>query len=154
MDLDPSFIGMVEDRHEGGDALGVALVGDLSRTRRHDKRTLFDLFEFLQTIDVGFFVRTHGAFGFDLMVEELCRDMGVKLYADSAAHGATRKECFGWRTDDPYMLVVDTLAVMVMTRWGKPKEVFEIDPIVIDYAVQNEHPVFAYNEEGILWPWP
>jgi hypothetical protein len=153
MDLDPAFLTAVETRDPGG-CMGLAVVGDISRTWFADRDLLIDLLEFLWPEDEEMFVSIHGDFGFGLMVEEAVLGMGMKLRSLSQDDGVTREERFGYRAVHAYDLYAETIGLVVMTRRKQPKDVWEVDPHVLDSAVQHGLPVFALNEEGIMWPWP
>ncbi len=139
MDIDPEFF---------DSAIHVVVVGDISRTWYVDRRMFAELLDEPQPAII-----THGSFGFDLMVYETAKLMDLPVRNHAVEAGVSWEERFAYRA--PVRELLDgATSVVVLTRRSLPKEVWEVDPEVVETAVEWGVPIYALNEEGILWSWP
>jgi hypothetical protein len=128
----------------------VTVVGHISRTRFSDRDLLVEALEVLWDAQPGLFVTVHGAHGFDTMVLGSISAMGVPVLSAAPEDWKAR---FGWRTRSVELLR-DSWALLVLTRLKKKQEVWEVDPGVVEAAVNLDVPVFSLDEEGVMRTWP
>lgn len=151
--IDSPFTEIIDNRTPG-QALGLAIVGDISRTWFADRDMLAELLDWLWELDEQLFVAIHGAHGFDLMVEEAVTGMGLRVYHHAKYEGVPWGERFAYKAVDALDVFSEAVCLIVMTRRQQEKGVWEIDPKTVDAAIAHGLPVYALSEEGVLQPWP
>jgi len=150
--IDSPFTEIIDNRAPG-QALGLAVVGDISRTWYADRDMLAELLNWLWGLDEQLFVSIHGAHGFDTRVTDTVTGMGVRLYHHAGYEGVPWEGRFEYKAVDALDVLSDAVCLIVMTR-RKQEDVWEVDPKTVDAAVAHGLPVFALSEEGTLCPWP